>query len=86
MKTKKKPDGGSLERRVRARRIYACLSASESLEAAAQCVLQRRAATGVDDSKEMQLLEECRVKAWTARQDADAAMHEMGIGYNHIYP
>lgn len=68
------------------RRIYACLSACASLEASAHVVLMRRKTQGVGDSEEMKLLEECRKKAIAARQDADMAMHDLGIGYYQIYP
>jgi hypothetical protein len=33
----------------------------------------------------MELLEECVAKADKARNDADRAMHELGIGYHQIY-
>ena len=67
------------------RRIYACLSACATLELAAAQVLGHRKAEGWDDSKYMELLEECVAKADTARNDADRAMHELGIGYHQIY-
>lgn len=72
-------------RRVLARRIYRCLSACATLEAAAQCVLQRRAATGEDDAESMKLLEKCREKSRKARETADVTMHKLGMGYWQIY-
>lgn len=83
--TKPQDCGAIASKDLLGRRIYACLSASESLEAAAQCVLQHRAANGDDNYKYMNLLDKCRKKSNEARQDADAAMHELGIGYHQIY-
>lgn len=85
MKTTTSKSPGSLQSVVRARRIYACLDACATLETAAQAVLRRRQSFGEDDATSMKLLEECREKARSAREDADAAMHEMGIGYHQIY-
>lgn len=79
------PPQEPVDREALGKRIYACLSASESLEAAAQCVLQCRQASGLDDSRDFTLLDECRKKAIAARQDADKAMHKLGIGYYQIY-
>jgi len=76
MKPKPKPTRIEL-----GKRIYACLSACSSLEIAANAVLMR----GADNEKAMKLLDDCRLKAIAARNDADVAMHEMGIGYHQLY-
>ena len=63
------------------KRIYACLDASASLENVCGLALS----TNLKDERVVALLKECKIKAAEARQDADLAMHELGIGYHQIY-
>lgn len=64
---------------LRARRIYALLMASEAMEA------EVRMDIAVTKSPRSDRMLAYRDQLYAARQDADRAMHELGIGYHQIF-
>lgn len=74
-----------MTQRMLGRRIYAGLAACASLETCTRFLINRIRENKPVTTEILTLLDSCLLKANIDRQDADAAMHEMGIGYYQIY-